>query len=586
MNGKIFFLLGLSLTLYLRTSGQGFHVNHFNAEIHVHADGTLDVSEKYDINFFESKHGIIREIVTKYNFQDEAQHTEKRTLKIDRIKVLNHKFSVSPAFMQTLNGYEKIKIGDPKQLVSGDQSYHIQYRVRNAMISNDSIVQFYWNIKASEWQAVFKQINFRVILPDGAELSSDNCFTYSGFSGITKPTEEFIFQYKNGIYSGSSLPGWSSKRGENVTVLIKLPADLFAITPPSLIEPKDFIWIFLLLFTTAAFFLTWLRFGKDDSVISLTSYFPPDGVDPAMAGYLINEREDASDLVALIPKWGYDGLIEVEEIPKKGFFSRADTKLTKLGELPKDAPAYERILFNGLFAEKKKTLYLLKNIFDSDGNETKDSVLISSLKDSFYKTMAEAKTELRKSAKKYYEPSGEKAKLWSFTFSVLSLFVLTPLLLFFFGFIAAGVSAAVSVFLMAMSFFMRKKNKIGTRASSELKGFRQFIKLAKTNQIRHLLDEDPGYFEKTMSYALAFGLLKNWASKFDKLNIPPPNWYSNPGLSGTNFNGTLNQFAKSFTGSMSKTQSNMVSAPSNSKSGNFGGGSSGGGFGGGGGSSW
>jgi uncharacterized membrane protein len=127
---------------------------------------------------------------------------------------------------------------------------------------------------------------------------------------------------------------------------------------------------------------------------------------------------------------------------------------------------------------------------------------------------------------------------------------------------------------------MAKKNRKGTRLFSELKGFKRFIKVAEENKLKMLLAEDPGYFENTMGYALAFGLFEKWAKKFDSLHIPPPNWYS----SGTN-QMSMHHFARSFTTDMNSVKATMVSSPSSS-GGSSGGGSSGGGFGGGGGGSW
>ena len=131
-----------------------------------------------------------------------------------------------------------------------------------------------------------------------------------------------------------------------------------------------------------------------------------------------------------------------------------------------------------------------------------------------------------------------------------------------------------------MSFYLQKKNKKGNVILSELKGFKQFIKVAEINRIKMLNDQDPKYFEKTMSYALAFGLLDEWAGKFDALNIPPPNWYTNNGVISMN----MHSFTQSFAGNIASASSNMVSSPSSTGGG--GGGSAGGGFGGGGGGSW
>jgi uncharacterized membrane protein len=127
---------------------------------------------------------------------------------------------------------------------------------------------------------------------------------------------------------------------------------------------------------------------------------------------------------------------------------------------------------------------------------------------------------------------------------------------------------------------MVKRNVRGNAILSELKGFRRFIKVAEENKLKMLLQEDPGYFETTMAYALAFGLFDKWAKKFDALNLAPPSWYAS--ASPGNYN--MHNFSKSFSGAVAGMSTTMVSSPSSS--GSSGGGSSGGGFGGGGGGSW
>ncbi|MGB6092683.1 MAG: DUF2207 domain-containing protein, partial [Moheibacter sp.] len=196
-------------------------------------------------------------------------------------------------------------------------------------------------------------------------------------------------------------------------------------------------------------------------------------------------------------------------------------------------------------------------------------------------TMNSAKRELKEKAQIYYEPKSNKVMIISYILSGLGIIAVSGIFLFVFGLLAAVVCGVFFLFLIFMSGYMKKKNSSGNEVLSEIKGFKQFIKLAETNRIKTLIESDPDYFEKTMSYALAFGLLKEWAGKFASLNIPPPDWYSSPNAVGIM---SMNTFANSFSSSMNSTQSAMVSSPSSSGSG--GGGSSGGGFGGGGGGSW
>jgi uncharacterized membrane protein len=196
--------------------------------------------------------------------------------------------------------------------------------------------------------------------------------------------------------------------------------------------------------------------------------------------------------------------------------------------------------------------------------------------------MNAAKKQMREIANEnYYETKSNLVMKITIGLAVVFGVLLCILFLYTFGPIAAVLSAITSVFIASMSFYLQKKNSKGNSILSELKGFKQFIKIAEINRIKMLLEEDPKYFEKTMSYALAFGLLDKWADKFDTLNLPPPNWYTSNGVGLMN----MHTFSQSFSGNIANASSNMVSSPSSS-SGGSGGGSSGGGFGGGGGGSW
>lgn len=580
------FLFSFSISL-----AQGFEVKKFTVEIIVNKDGWFDVTEKYDINFTEYKHGLFRNIITKYKLDDET-----RKIYIEDIQVPGENFSVTPKFLEKINGEIEIKIGDKDKTIIGPKHYEIKYRVKNAILFQGDKAMLYWNLKPDGWLAVFDKIEFYIMTPEGAKLSADNSFTYSGLYGDNSPSTKFDFNYSNNSYTATSKENSLFLPNENVTVLVKMPRSLVTEVDYS---PSAFIqygWMGILGAFLVYFWSVWNRFGKDTKVIPVTSYYPPKGIDPAMAGFLINDRDDASDLISLLPKWGQEGIIRMEEIPKKGLFGKSDTKIIKLKDLPNNCPDYEQTIFRGLFSKIPTTSQSINDLLnsvqsaitgektneDTDKGETGlDSVLISSLKETFFTTMNTAKTQLKASAQVYYDSQSNRIMDKSIGLSALGIFLVSGIFLFVFGLVPAVISAVFFIFLAIMSGYMKKKNNEGDRILGELKGFRQFIKLAETNRIKTLIESDPNYFEKTMSYALTFGLLKEWASKFAALNIPPPQWYnssSNSGIAG------MNSFANSFSSSMASTQSAMVSTPQSSSSG--GGGSSGGGFGGGGGGSW
>lgn len=560
---KLLFLI-LLLSGSSKLFSQDFDVHQYRVEIFINEEGYFDVIEKYNLNFEMPKHGIYRDIQVSYDLKKEDGSSEKREIKLSKIEVPDREFDVSSRLEQKFSGNAQIKIGDADIYVEGQQYYEIRYRVENAFLFDDSNAQFYWNIKPSNWSAVFQKIDFVIHLPDGVSITENEAFVYSGGFGNTNPSNDFITSLSSTTFSGESKPGVYSNGGESVTVLLKLPKDSIQEFKPFWPFWTEYGWALILPLFYLAFYLIWKKHGEDDPVTTTTSYYPPKGMDPAMVGLLIDDSGDNSDLISLIPYWASKGHLKIEEIDKKGWLSKDDIKLTKLSPLEIDASPYEKEMFDGLFSKYS----------------TQEEVLVSSLKDKFYKTMSSAKSTLTNSAQIYYVNKSRSIRNYTIAGLILATLVVTPLFLITWGFIAAIVAVVSFIFLLIMSQFMIKKNKEGTQILSELKGFKNFIKVAEENKLKMLLKEDPGYFESTMSYALAFGLFDKWASKFDALHLPPPTWYT----SSTGRIMTMNHFSHSFTSAIESTKSNMISAPSSSGSG--GGGSSGGGFGGGGGGSW
>jgi len=570
----IYFLL-LFLLASVSAFAQGFIVNDFMADIYLSKEGYFDVVEQYDIEFTEAKHGIFRELITKFDFQDESGDVSKREIYLSDVDVPAKTFETSGIFGKQFGDKLTIKIGDKDKLVSGNQHYEIHYRVKNALIFTDSLVQLYWNIKPSEWQTVFSGVNFTIHTPEDALLSPENCFVYAGNTGISSPSTEFDYDYSGNTFSGQSKDDFLSVPGQSVTVLVKLPKALVKevdFTPPFWARYR---WLAIAIGIVLAVYV-YIKFRVNrNRVIAVTSYYPPEGIDPAMAGTLIDNTADFRDITSLLPYWATQGVIRMEERLKGDRSLYGDLKLIRLKDLPDDAPGYAYNFFHKIF----------------DG---KDEVWASTLRGK----MAEPWQLLRKQSQKYYTHKNRGLKLtvlglsWLWAFFSISFF---PFLAKSYVDIDSGKFIAFVIvnflffflvfpFLFAyLSNKLRGKNQSGQSIMPTLLGFYEFVKTAETHRIKTLLNDDPNYFEKTMPYAVAFNLLKEWSAKFEGLLTQAPEWYS--GSSGTRFR--MNTFASAFNGSMSVARASMVTSPSSgSSSSHSGGGSSGGGAGGGGGGSW
>ncbi len=561
---------------------QGFVVHNFRADVYISPDGYFDVVENYNIEFKQEKHGIFRDIITKFEFQDEKGKVSKREMYISNIEVPGEKFNVNKIFGKQFGDRITIRIGDKNTLVNGNKHYEIRYRVKNALFFTDDMVQFYWNIKPADWLTVFNRINFTIHTPDGASFSPANCFVYSGKTGNTEPSREFDYDYSGHTFSGKSKDNFLSLPQQNVTVLVNMPKSLVKevdFTPPFWVRYQWLCTLGLVLLAIYTFIKIRLHLNR---VIPVTSYYPPQGIDPAMAGYLIDNMPDSRDITCLLPYWATKGIIRMEEISKKEGLLFGDLKLIKLKALPPGSAEYESNLFQKIFGAKEEVL-----ASTSRGGIGDPLRLLAENADKYY-------TDKKSKSRRLKLIVLALSELWAF-FSIIFLPIfLRPYINidsgYFIAFTIINFLFFFAVFPFGFAYIINKirtKNELGKSIMPELLGFYQFIKIAEVERLKALLKEDPYYFEKTMPYAMAFNMLKEWTAKFDGLILQSPNWYTGSNT-GTQFR--FHVFSSSFVSSMAMAKTSMVVSPSrggsSSSRSSSGGGSSGGGAGGGGGGSW
>ena len=164
--------------------------------------------------------------------------------------------------------------------------------------------------------------------------------------------------------------------------------------------------------------------------------------------------------------------------------------------------------------------------------------------------------------------------------------------------ILAGIGLWLAALVMlGFSFIMPARSLAGVEARDELRGLKDYIKLAEADRLKFLQSpegvekvavaslkpDDPKFkvklFESLLPYAMLFGLEKQWAKQFQDIYKTPPDWYR--GNWGT-FNAV---YLANSVGGFSSASAPSFSSPSASGGGG-GGGFAGGGGGGGGGGGW
>ena len=624
-------LFGLNVSF---ADAESFVTKNYNVVMDVNENNSFVLNEDIKVEFTEARHGIYRYIPYKGTVTRQIEGKtvqENYRMKISDVQVEGYNFDTYDE-----NGNLVIRIGSENEYVEGPQEYRISYRCTLYDDENNAFDSVYWNIipqgqvsdsgEISGWTTPIEASNLTIHMPKAFDAGKAEMI--AGSYG------QVDMGAVNWSANGTTITANTTRilnTGEGVTLNIILPEGYF--TGEMTTTWMKLLMMILIIAAPLFSILLWVLFGKDPKVIKTVEFYPPEGVNPAELGYIIDGVVDSKDIVSLIIYWANGGYLTIKEEEENHFV------LIKKKDLPADVKTYEYTMFQGLF-------------------DRREQVSLEDLKEDFYGTFEATKGQLKanftmRKENRIFTQSSLGARAIGIILMILPLASLSyfgiflnksvdpyaaitiPVIIIaimgFTAFIiaydkkeslskakitgiyAAGVIAivisglgallysfftlnnvlsglaAILASLISLTFTMRMKQR--TKKSSQqlgkILGFKEFIRTAELDRIKQLVDETPNYFYNVLPYAYVFGLTDKWAKKFEEIAIEPPTWY-NTGYNGHMFNTWI--FMNSFHHYSNAIQQNIAvpPAPSGSGSGSFsgGGGFSGGGFGGGGGGSW
>lgn len=550
-------------------------IRSFETTIELTKDCILKVTEDIKIDFESAKrHGIYRIIPIGY-----TRHGGHYTLdlKIDSITA----DSESPLpFITSRQGDDlSIKIGDPRQTITGEHKYRIRYNVRRAVNFFSNEPEVYWNATGNEWPFRIETAIATFIPPGGVRAETIQVDSFQGAAGSTKHGS--IERSGNRIVFSAS--GFNSAEG--LTIVARLPAG--SVLPPS--AAAEIAWIIhdwwpALAFpicTLAVMFSLWYRHGRDigSGQAVAVEWNPPKDLSPAQVGTLVDEQCDIHDIVSTLIDLAARGYLKITELRRDRFLFLSDHDY----EFQKSTPPHET---------KKLTSHerlFLSALFD-DGRQT---VKLSQLKNRFYVHLPGIREALYSSmAKQGYftgNPETMRSKYVSAGLVMLILGFLTGMILLArtstLSYLVGFLSSSIIVF--GFSGLMPARTRKGTEVLRACLGFQRFIKLTEKERIALLAKDDPTIFGRILPYAMVLGVADQWADKFKDLLKDPPDWFV-PYRRGAKHSFRSHTFVNELSHGMHTMAMSFSSRPSSAGRGGSGmrGGFAGGGFGGGGGGSW
>ncbi len=570
-------------------------VTSFAARYDIQADSTILVTETIEYDFgFLSRHGIFRDLAL---FQP-IDGDQERSYPITDVTV---SVDGGPATFELLRegDFRRIKIGDADIEITGPHTYVIGYRMAGALNAQPTGPELYFNVTGS-WSVPMQRVTIDVSAPEGVVRVA--CF--SGPTGSSESCSEA----RTGDDGVAHFSQDGQSANEQLTIVAALPAGSVADPLPILTAPPRDIRDAIepgpvnvggaaavgALGLAGVGTLLW-RKGRDfegggshvDAIFSPDAeparrlpllsnvptpveFVPPAGVRPGLMGTLYDEQADPVDVSATIVDLAVRGFLRIEEVPKEGWFGKADHRFVSLRDDDGSLLAYERMLLDGLFKGGRQ------------------EVLLSDLKDSFASTLQKIKSSLYAETvrQKWFTQRPDKTRTrWIAIGAAISIVASGLLVLAFITKYAVWPAAALClvgvIFLVAARWMPRRTPK-GTATMRQLEGFRRFI--VDSESRRAEFAERANLFTEYLPYAIVFGCVDKWSKAFADLHtgeLPDTQtWYV-----GTH-RFHAGDFSKSMNGFASVAGSTMSSTPGGSGGSGFSGGSSGGGGGGGGGGSW
>ena len=593
-----------------------YSIDDYLAKVEVTKDHTYKVEERIKANFKEYRHGIYRYIPYRYPSMPDLFP------RIENLKVADYPYTEETS---EYSGYRflDIRIGDPDKTVIGPVEYRLSYDylVGREPLADGGHPSIRYNLMGNMETEILKA-SFEITLPEGVDAERIRFYR-----GAVDSSEEAEVEYV------------ISKAGDKTVVRGQLVGTLYGYEYLTFFIPVDdgffsaaqvlksgyqslqpFLFAGALLAMAGVGFL-WFRFGRDKRIIGVVEFYPPEGLSPLEIHKIYQENDmqivslgEIKESTSLIYYLANKGYLTIDFTGKKEFV------LEKTAKDPSGEEKHIRVFLVELFKKSPKVGNKdLEQDFYDVGSATlaamPDHDIISG-KSVFFKILGilMMAAPLALAFVGLFDHFLFGTALFLIFPAVIGI-VLTLLfayalekrvsgiarggtvyliLLILSGILPAwailGISGLLSVAVlyvltllgMILSVFIKKRNDQVILLLGRIKGFREFIEVAKKNELEKLVADNPYYFYDVLPYAHVLGVSKAFAEKFKDIPIQVPAAYAGSGMAVNPWLLYYNLSVLNHVANSSFNAHQQMSRGGFSGGGSFGGG----GFGGGGGGSW
>lgn len=562
------------------------YIPAYTATITLQNDRSIVIQEQvtFVVEHQRIKRGITRTFPTVYS----DGFVLRRIADVDIIAVTRNG-NPEPYHVETGSQGKRILVGTDRYIEQGEQTYCLTYRVQHQVhpfMHDDKKVreEFAYTLPGTDNPFPIKNLTIKVVLPEDYPLDALKTVAWRGNYGSLQ-TSGIRQSYRNATLTfGADNIGAQ----QSVTIALAMPTGKFApITSCQawlkvIHDNLDMVLALLcfIISLTLIGYQIYQAYQQRNSTVIIPRFELPEDINAGQARALYRLSYDNNSLAAYLVQLAVQGIIKIEQVTNKNWFSASDYKITDLRtiatqETQKINKTSDDKLLDTLFKGEQSIVLssLRKN------NTSQGSKVISKFESLFITPFL----------RRIYD-SKQKSFLAVFIPSIILyltaegfIAVYSPYTSLMPALILGGITFLLLVRAEMANCFTRFK-PTGIKAYAHILGLRMFLKVAEEERLKRLIDTSSAahVYEQYLPYAIALGVERQWTTQLQPYlqataSNYHPNWY----------HGDTDFSTRSFSSNWSSAISRSTTAPgsrssfdSSGDSGGVGSGGGGGGFGG------
>jgi uncharacterized membrane protein len=299
-------LLLLAIFAAVPANARTLVFKHFDAQIQVRADGTIDVTEVMEAQFTGAWHGIYRSIPVEYTDDAGLNYT----LLLDEISATDRDGQKLKLEQDREGRYIKFKIYVP-EAEDATRTILLHYRVLDAVRFFRDYDELYWNVTGNEWQDPIELVTAHIEFPAG--ITGLHAIAYTGVTGSR--TEDARVEISDNFVDIRSTRRLGYRQG--LTAVAGFDKG-FVQAPSRSMQLMRFLKSNspLLIPLIAFFVMLWLWWtrGRDPQRQAISvQYEPPDKLTPGECGTLVDNEAAMRDITATLVDLAVKGYLTIEQ---------------------------------------------------------------------------------------------------------------------------------------------------------------------------------------------------------------------------------------------------------------------------------